>query len=886
MMSSVPSRRRGRCPLATLLAATLLVVGAPPLDAQQTDSATRQDSASRRRVRRIPLTPELERTAFRDARARTLLLRARAARLAQDSALRSYDARSYMRVSVGLGVRRLGPERLLFRAEHAARVRWARDAGIWVETTGRRAVVPMGGTDLDMSVATPIPYFPGREALWFPSEELRKVREEVNERDLLHPLATGAEAYYRYETGDSVGIRLPDGRAIHLRELRITARRPEWRAFVGSFWFDVDQGSLVRAAYRMAAEVDVWREADEDTRREIEELERRAAADTTGRAREELKKRVDNDRDGRIGEAIAKGIFSPVRAKISSITVEYGLHQGRFWLPKQNVLEGDLVATFLRIPVRYEESYRYNAVNGDEPVPRVPLAGELGLTPDDTTYFAEGNITIGSGSPPKLDTSLAARTAREDSIIRYRQRRSDSLLALADSLQRVSPAKDSARIISLRSRASNSRAIARTIIRRREQCARDSMYFAGIRSVYGAARMAIRLPCDTARLATSPDLPPSIYEEGERLFSEADRDQLMAGLDFALQPGWGPQRPSFHVGVDLLRYNRIEGLSAGASLTSVLGLGYTAQAVARFGTADRTPNGELSLSRSNGREDVRITAFHRLGVANDDWGSALSLGASLANLLYARDEGFYYRAWGVEIGGNRDAPGPMSGARMRWRLFGERQYSTGVAPRTRFSVGKYITDAAFGDNIAATQLVAVGAGTDLARSFGANPRGFRLDVRARGEGAMTNRSDSLGATGYGRLVLDGTIARPVGGFGFAITAAAGSSLGDLPVQRAFFLGGLQTVRGQFASPTGAGRVGDTFWLGRAELARSAMFFRPTLFYDVGWAGSRDSLASVGRPLSGAGAGVSLMDGLLRLDVSRGIHPERRWRTDVYLGARF
>jgi hemolysin activation/secretion protein len=94
------------------------------------------------------------------------------------------------------------------------------------------------------------------------------------------------------------------------------------------------------------------------------------------------------------------------------------------------------------------------------------------------------------------------------------------------------------------------------------------------------------------------------------------------------------------------------------------------------------------------------------------------------------------------------------------------------------------------------------------------------------------------------------------------------------------------VRGQFARPEGAGRVGDTFWLGRAELGLGFVAARPTIFYDVGWAGPRADFARPGRPLSGAGAGLSLLDGLLRIDVSRGIWPEQRWRTDVYLGARF
>lgn len=867
-----------RPPRRRLLVLALLAAGQSVAAAQEA-----RDTA---KTRRIPLTPELVRSAFADDMAQRMLERARAARIAQDSALQSYDAKSYLRMSVGLGVRRLGPERLLFRTEHAARVRWARASGVWVETTGRRHVVPMGGADLDLSPATPVPYFPGREALWFPSGDLRTVQAEVNEKDLLHPLATGAEAYYRYETGDSLRIRLPDGRGILLRELRITARKPDWRAFVGSFWFDADGGSLVRAAYRMAAEIDIWRELSEEQRRQIRELEERARTDT-GTLATEARKRAEGLRDETRGARIGEGFFSPVRARLSAITVEYGLHEGRFWLPKLNILEGQLVASFLRVPVRYEESYRYDQVNGDIVVPKVPTLGDPGMTADDTSFFAQGNIVIGGGNTRQpLDTSAAAVRVREDSIVDYRFRRSDSLLTLADSLERAG--KDSVRVRVLRDRARNSRIIARTILRRREECTRDSTYFAGTRSLYdGAVRMGIRLPCNTAGLASSPDLPASPYDADERLFSTADRDRLLEGLDFALQPGWFPQRPRLHTGLDLVRYNRIEGLSLGASLTSVLGLGYTAQAVARLGTADLTPNGELSLMRSNGRADVGIRLYHRLAVANDDWGDPLNFGASLANLLYARDEGFYYRAWGGEVAGTRDAPGPLGGVRMRWRVFGERQYSAGTSPRSTFSVGDWVADPRFADNIAASPLFAIGAATDMSRSFGADPRGFRFDSRVRAEGAAINRTiDSLGTEGYGRLVFEGTLSRPVGGFGWAITGAAGSSLGALPSQRAFYLGGLQTVRGQFARPTGAGRVGDTFWMGRAELARGLLAFRPSLFYDVGWAGSRDSVHAMGRPLSGAGVGVSMLDGLFRLDLSRGIFPERRWRADVYIGARF
>ena len=84
---------------------------------------------------------------------------------------------------------------------------------------------------------------------------------------------------------------------------------------------------------------------------------------------------------------------------------------------------------------------------------------------------------------------------------------------------------------------------------------------------------------------------------------------------------------------------------------------------------------------------------------------------------------------------------------------------------------------------------------------------------------------------------------------------------------------------------GAG-VGDAYWMARAELGRGSVGWRPVIFYDIGWAGPRGDWREPGRPLSGAGAGLSILDGLLRLDVSRGIYPERQWRFDSYFEARF
>ena len=881
--------------LPLLLPLLLLLGAAPAVRAQVAPSpaASARDSAARpkRAPRRQPVTPELERTAFADASARTLLARARAARVAQDSALRGYDAHTRQRLSVALGVGRLGPRRLLIRHEEAARVRWSRGAGLWVEPTARRTGFPMGGAEMDLTAATPIPYFPGREALWLPFDALGRVaKAEVNENDLLHPLATGAEAYYRYATGDSVSIRLPDGGTVALRELRITARRPDWRAFVGSFWFDVARGALVRAAYRPSASVDLWQTITEDQRREVREWEERARTDTGAAARHARAEaaRIRSDFGG-VGAALARGMLGPLRAEISSVTVEYGLYDGRFWLPKLHVAEGEGQGGFLRMPLRVEERFRYTSVNGPDGVPPVATPVEMGLAADDTTWSGEGGV-IALGPPGAIDarrradTVAAVRLAREDTLLHRLTLRADSL--------RTSAAQARARGDTTEARRLDGHAVwftsrARRITRRREACVRDSTYLAGTHALPdGGPRMAIRLPCDPTRLARSTELPGSVYDAGEEPFGGAERDALLGALGFGLQAAWAPQRPVLHAGLDLLRFNRIEGLSIGVTATSQLGRGYAAHALARLGTADLVPNGELSLARSNGVVEYRLGAFHRLGVANDDRGSPLSVGASVANLLYARDEGFYYRTWGAELAGTRSAPGPFGGATLLWRMFAERQRTAGREPNTQASLARAFGRSRFAPNVDAAPLTALGVGGDLARSFGADPTGFRFDARLRGEAALTDRADAVGTSGYGRFVVDGTLARPIGPLAAALTAAAGTSAGTLPPQRAYFVGGLHSVRGQFARAEGVGRVGDAFWLTRGEIGFGVPVARPSLFYDVGWAGSRSALSRPGRPLSGAGAGLSLLDGLLRLDVARGIWPERRWRTDLSIGARF
>jgi hypothetical protein len=387
----------------------------------------------------------------------------------------------------------------------------------------------------------------------------------------------------------------------------------------------------------------------------------------------------------------------------------------------------------------------------------------------------------------------------------------------------------------------------------------------------GGLSVLTRTPCDEDALVNSPALPPSIYDEGDTAF-DARMEQALreAALSLGAQAQWSPQRPTIKYGLGdgLLRYNRIEGLSPAVRVDAALGRGYAARLQARIGTADLQPNAELQLLRTGGDRTWHVGAYRRLGVAND-WGEPLGLSSSLSALLFGRDDGFYFRSWGVEVGAVGSGAG-FAGGDLEWRLFSERHDV--AETETRWS----LFDRMRAGNIVAEEGSVTGMATRFVRTVGLDPAHTRWLVDVRGEGGV-------GSFGYGRLFGDVTVSRPLlGNVDGALTLGAGSSVGRVPVQRQFHLGGPFTVRGQ---DPGAG-VGDAYWMARAELGRGTVGWRPVIFYDLGWAGPRGDWRNPGRPLSGAGAGLSILDGLLRFDVSRGIHPERQWRFDSYLEARF
>ena len=406
---------------------------------------------------------------------------------------------------------------------------------------------------------------------------------------------------------------------------------------------------------------------------------------------------------------------------------------------------------------------------------------------------------------------------------------------------------------------------------RKAQCDTAGSYMRYDTRYNGTVRVAIRVPCDSMALARSPDLPASIYEPGEELFGEAERDELLKALDFSLQPGWAPQKPQLSYGLNLTRYNRVEGLSLGLGIRQEFGQGYRAGFVPRFSLADAQFNAELFAARGNGRRQLQLGGYRRLSAAND-WGDPLGFGSSLNAVLFGIDEGFYYRTLGGELTGSN-----VGGGGFTWRVFAEQHRNAKV--ETQFSLANAMNDVQFIPNIEAVRGTIGGVSARYSRTFGLDPDGWRLLTDVRAEAAA-------GTFDYTRGAFDATVSRGLGPLAAALTASAGTSGGALPPQRAWFIGGAHTVRGQRPSLTLPGQAGNSYWLGRAELGMQLPGVRPTVFGDLGWAGDRSSWSHPGRPVSGAGVGFSVLDGLIRADISRGIHPRKRTLLDLYFEARF
>ncbi|HEV2149544.1 MAG TPA: hypothetical protein VGR37_19240 [Longimicrobiaceae bacterium] len=708
--------------------------------------------------------------AYRDARARELVRLARARRAVVDTRITAYEVTAHERFSARMTL--AGAERLIFRRETAARIEWTRDT-VRIEVLGTREAQPLFSAGAQLPPADVAGMLPSLAFDPVDSEMLLRFDSTL----IRHPLAPGSEAYYRFSSGDSSAIRLPDGRGVRLRELRITARRPDPRLINGSFWVDEETHAVVRAVFRPS----------------------RALSST----------------DSGIS------VLTPeVTTEVDHVAIEYGLLDLRWWMPRTVVARGVVRALGKRLPLAYERRYEGYRVDGDTLATAPPAEAALAVAaerPCRPRMF--GSIVINVGSPGDAAAKDSAWNAAWD--------RSAARVAKGDTV-----------------------------------------------AVGDSTRAARRPPCDRTFLVTraegadllaNPALPASVFDEGEGPVGEEEMRELAALARGIPGLPWSVARPRVEfLTPELVRYNRVEGLSLGARATLPLGpaelrgelrAGTTGEVGARLSGAHSAPALRTEVAAYRGLEVVDVAS------------QPFALTSSASALVLGRDENDYFRGTGAEV---RFSP-PLA-RRQRWelRLFAERQEP--VRARSDASLRGLVDDGfeARG-NLAAEELDQAGATLRLRGARGDDPAGLRTRAELELHGETGDRSFARPLVRLGADALLG------GGVGFGVSLAAGTGVGSVPVQRAWQIGGATTVRGHDA----AALRGESLWLARGELTRGSPLLRVSVFGDAGWAGESADFWNA-RPIRGAGLGVSLLDNVLRVDLARGIGGGG-WRLHLRMG---
>ena len=308
---------------------------------------------------------------YSDPHVRALIERAREARSGVAEGLESYDGTLWERIYVGLSATRFRRERGLFHQERVARIRWSRDGNHRVRWEGARQDIPIAGLSSvdedpgrvgirvevrdpdDPPPEEPDPDAPAEPAAPQDGEDApgglagslarslaggagipAPLRHEPGSDRLvfgfsgsgasgeawaLHPLADTAGLHYRYRSGDTLRITLPDReRPVTLSEVRVEPRRAAFELLTASLWFDEETGTLVRTTYRPSRAFSLAVDRPDD------------AADVPR-------------------------LLRPIEFEIRYVTVDHGLFDFRWWIPRRFAFEGEVrVGAFLRLPASLE----------------------------------------------------------------------------------------------------------------------------------------------------------------------------------------------------------------------------------------------------------------------------------------------------------------------------------------------------------------------------------------------------------------------------------------------------------------------------------------------------------------------------------------------------
>lgn len=279
--------------------------------------------------------------AYLDDVARTLVEGTRAAR--DSASLGSYTARVHERQLVTLVGRR--SSHVVQDYRQSLRFRWSRDdAGVirldnyWArhralagDPSSSLGVLPAAQRGLDPWQS------PFRYALAMLPDVYNSTDQNRRHTRFVSPLDSDAERFYRYRSGDTVSVVLPDGKAVLAVSVAATPRRRAARFLSALMWIDAESHGLVRIALRPAKRINqelvlcIWCENGDgpavlmDLGSTDEDADPETVADSTQNRIGIL---------GRLANAALNSALPKIEIGVASVVVDFTQWNSRHWLPR------------------------------------------------------------------------------------------------------------------------------------------------------------------------------------------------------------------------------------------------------------------------------------------------------------------------------------------------------------------------------------------------------------------------------------------------------------------------------------------------------------------------------------------------------------------------
>lgn len=472
---------------------------------------------------------------FASAATRALVERAMERQRSQDSLVRDYTATLRYRLTVSLGRRRWGRSAPASVEEQDVRVEWAAPNDIRVEVLGRRARALSPELGRESWSIWDRPWFVPRGL----SDSIRIFSDEFPAIAPLHPLAADGPQWYRYELTDSAAMTLPNGKRIKVLAVDVTPAREGPALVVGRLWLDAASSETVRFAFRYVGK-GLWVAPDGETRKDSSNARR------------------------------ANGIIN--RLFTLDVDLEYGLQDGRYWMPWRQTIAGRV---------------------------SIPLVSDLVIPFEAVTTFRNYEINTGHVPAFTLEAPVAG-LSRDSALARWRARQ--------DTLRKA----------------------------RRDGEVPDSLWTRDYAGFWQEGRFEVHRPSkdslssyqgwgDSLQLGAGPDDKDRVRDIEGELGRMAEK--LPGDLTGDRPVRFAMQRPG-----DLVGFNRVQGWSLGAGIgVRVPGVSFTdAYGTIRYGFSDERVTGRLGVIRNGPGWKLTMDGYH--DIVDQD---PVSPGRNLANSVNA-----------------------------------------------------------------------------------------------------------------------------------------------------------------------------------------------------------------------------------------------------------